>query len=113
VRDEGIEAGHEPEPEYGKRVEQRAADAGAADGEGAIGKAADHDRIDHAHRHPAEFREREWKRDSHHGADIGEVCAPGMHSFSLGVQGFYRTYTPCEQLRRKKPQIIRRIFRRR
>src|SRR5579883_1606835 len=84
MRDESVETRHEAEPEDRKRVKQRAADAGGADGERAVRQAADHDGVDDAHGHPAEFSESERQGDPQHGADIAQVCAPGRHSFSLG-----------------------------
>jgi hypothetical protein len=58
VGNERVEPGQETDSENSEGVEKRVADAGGADRDGAVGQPSDHDGVDHAHRHPAQFGQR-------------------------------------------------------
>ena len=84
--DHGIETQQEAFAENGEGEEQNAAQADRADGGGAIRQAADHDGIDDAHGHPAEFgddqRPGERQQRPPFAADVPER----RHLFSITQQ---------------------------
>ena len=54
----------------GEGVVEDLAEGGGGDGDGGIGHVADHDGVDDAHGHPAEFGEDEREGEGEHGPDL-------------------------------------------
>ena len=51
-------------------VEEDLGEGDGAHGDGGVGEMADHDRVDEAHAHPADFGEDEGEGDAEHGAEL-------------------------------------------
>jgi hypothetical protein len=68
LRHERVEAEQDPQAEDRQGHEETAADADGADGFRT--EAADHERVDHAHEHPAEFGEHDRRGKAQHRAEL-------------------------------------------
>src|SRR5262245_64630888 len=76
VRDERVESQQQAHGEDADRHEERTADADCADR--LRTNAADHQRVDDAHRHPAEFRHHDWHGQREHRTEfLTEIVKPG------------------------------------
>jgi hypothetical protein len=108
---EGVEAEHEADAEERRHVEDRISDRDSSDGSGT--QAADHDGVDDALRHPAQFAEDDGNGERGHGAEfacpIGLGC--GVRHFSTvtgwrvggGFDGIGRAALCSAQARRAHP----------
>ena len=85
----GVEAEEDAGDAEGDGVVEDLAEGCGGDGEGGVGHVSDHDGVDNAHRHPANFGEDEGKGEREHGPDLG---ADGhLVSCVLACRG---TYSP-------------------
>ena len=66
----GVEAEQDAGDAEGDGVVEDLAEGGGGDGEGGVGHVPDHDGVDDAHGHPAEFREDERDGKGEHGPDL-------------------------------------------
>ncbi len=66
----GVEAEEDAGDAEGDGVVEDLAEGGGGDGEGGVGHVADHDGVDDAHRHPADFGEDEGEGEGEHGPDL-------------------------------------------
>jgi hypothetical protein len=66
----GIEAEEDTGDAEGYRVVEDLAQGGGGDGESRVGRVSDHDGVDNAHGHPAEFGEDEREGEREHGPDL-------------------------------------------
>src|SRR5258706_5257529 len=82
LRDQRVQANQETATEEGYYVEDAGADADGADGVGAVWQVADHDGIDDAHGHPANFGEDEREREAQGRAHFGAKCFPTKHELA-------------------------------
>ena len=80
----GVEAEEDAGDAEGDGVVEDLAEGGGGDGQGGVGHVSDHDGVDDAHRHPADFGEDEREGEREHRTDLGanghlflRVLAPG------------------------------------
>jgi len=70
LRDVGVEAEENACDAEAEGVVKNLAEGRGGDAERGVGHVADHDGVDDAHRHPAEFGEDEGKGEREHGPDL-------------------------------------------
>jgi hypothetical protein len=70
LRDECVEAEQQAESEQSDRRENVGAEGDRSNGDGAVGKMADHDGVHDAHGHPAKFGENERDGEFDGGAKL-------------------------------------------
>ena len=66
----GVEAEEYTGDAEGDGVVEDLAEGGGGDGEGGVGHVSDHDGVDDAHGHPAEFGEDEREGEREHGSEL-------------------------------------------
>ncbi len=67
----GVEAEEDAGDAEGDGVVEDLAESAGGDGKGGVGHVSDHDGVDDAHGHPADFGQDERKGEREHGSDLG------------------------------------------